>query len=314
MFFATAVAARPASVEIGMLVVLLRDREGGAVVDDRLHRRADRARVGDVVAEVRAVVDAGRDEVEAVPEVAEEGEADRVGRRAVDRVGERPVGKCPLADAQRAHERLLVADRALVRVGRDDGHLAHPLERLLEREQPARLDAVVVGDEDPRSRRPLAERRRASCAAPADRHAQPHRRPARRAPCRGRAARSGPVPGSCPGHRPRRSCRLASTDPGIAGGSAASSTTAGSSMSVALPGVGSRGMRTGLAVAFLEPPRGAAGDGPVTRRAVDELEHEAPTRPPRSGSRRSPPGCRRSGRRSAPTRGRRSGGCRPRPA
>jgi len=50
--------------EIGVLVVLLRDGEGRAVVDDRLHRRADRPRVGDVVTQVGAVVDAGGDEVE----------------------------------------------------------------------------------------------------------------------------------------------------------------------------------------------------------------------------------------------------------
>ena len=80
MFRATVAAAWAGEREVRMLVVLLRDRERGAVVDDRLHRRADRARVGDVVAEVRAVVDARGDEVEAVPEVAEEGEADGVGR------------------------------------------------------------------------------------------------------------------------------------------------------------------------------------------------------------------------------------------
>ena len=136
--------------EVGVLVVLLRDRERRAVVDHRLHRRADRPRVGDVVAEVRAVVDARGDEVEAVLEVAEEGEADRVGRRAVDGIRRRAVGQDPLAHAQRPHQRLLVADRALVGVGRDDRHVAHRLERLLEREQAARLDAVVVGDEDAR--------------------------------------------------------------------------------------------------------------------------------------------------------------------
>ena len=83
-----------------------------------------------------------------MPEVAEEREADRVGRRAVDRVGQRAVAERPLPDAERPHQRLLVADRALVRVGRDDRRVADRLERLLEREQAARLDAVVVRDED----------------------------------------------------------------------------------------------------------------------------------------------------------------------
>jgi hypothetical protein len=72
-----------------------------------------------------------------VAEVAEEGEADGVGRRAVDGVRERAVAERALADTQRSHERLLVSDRALVRIRRDDRHVAHVLERQLERQQPA---------------------------------------------------------------------------------------------------------------------------------------------------------------------------------
>ena len=63
-----------------------------------------------------------------------------------------------LADAERSHERLLMADGALVRVGRDDRRVPHRLERLLEGEQPARLDAVVVRDQDSWPARPVAER------------------------------------------------------------------------------------------------------------------------------------------------------------
>ena len=51
-----------------------------------------------------------------------------------------------------------MADGALVGVGRDDRDLAHPVERLLERQQAARLDAVVVGDEDLGQAGPFAER------------------------------------------------------------------------------------------------------------------------------------------------------------
>jgi hypothetical protein len=58
--------------------------------------------VGDVVAEVGAVVDARCDEVEALLEEAEEREADAVGGGAVDRVAGRPVGERPLPDPQRA--------------------------------------------------------------------------------------------------------------------------------------------------------------------------------------------------------------------
>ena len=54
-------------------------------------------------------------------------------------------------DPQRAHERLLVAHGRLVRLGRHHVHVADGLERLLEREQSTRLDAVVVGDEDARA-------------------------------------------------------------------------------------------------------------------------------------------------------------------
>ena len=153
--------------EVGMLVVLLRDRERRAAVDDRLHGRADRPRVGDVVAEVRPVVDARRDEVEGVPEIAEERQADRIGRGAVDRVRDRTVGQRPLADAQGPHERLLMADRALVRVGRDDRDVADGIERHLERQEAARLHAVVVGDEDARPAGPLTERPGAGSQRPA---------------------------------------------------------------------------------------------------------------------------------------------------
>jgi hypothetical protein len=59
-----------------------------------LERRRDRARVRDVVAEVRAVVDAGHDEVglEALDQ-PERGEAHAVDRRAVGRVADRAVAK-----------------------------------------------------------------------------------------------------------------------------------------------------------------------------------------------------------------------------
>src|SRR5690349_1583176 len=46
-------------------------------------------------------------------------------------------------------------DGALVGVGRDDGHVAHLLERLLEGQEPARFDPVVVRDEDARAARPF---------------------------------------------------------------------------------------------------------------------------------------------------------------
>ena len=262
------VAACAGEREVGMLVVLLRDRERRAAVDDRLHRRADRARVRDVVAEVRAVVDARRDEVEAVPEVAEEREADRVGGRAVDRVGERAVGQGPLADAQRPHQRLLVADRALVGVGGDDRDVAHRLERLLEREQAARLDAVVVGDQDPRPGVPLAR-----AAGPLMRRA---RGPPRSAPPasgsprslstsrRSDRARSRVMSGAASARRASAVSALVGSRSGVGVrpvGWRSSSTSA------ALPGAGSRGTRTGAALALAQTRVAAR---PATVRSPDD--------------------------------------------
>ena len=184
--------------EIGVLVVLLRDRERWARVDDRLHRRADRARIRDVVPEVGPVVDARRDEIEPVPEVPEEGEADRVGRRAVDRVGQRAIRERPLSYAEWPHQRLLMADRALVRVRGDDRHVTHLVERLLEGEEAARFDPVVVRDEDARTDSSTPAPAGSACAGRAGRRVRRRPRVVRHAPCRGRVARSALAPGSCP--------------------------------------------------------------------------------------------------------------------
>ena len=71
---------------------LLRDRDPGQPEHDRLERRGHRARVSDVVAEVRAVVDPRHDQLglEALdqPQV---GQAHAVDRRAVGGVADRPV-------------------------------------------------------------------------------------------------------------------------------------------------------------------------------------------------------------------------------
>ena len=62
-----------------------------------------------------------------------------------------------LAHAQRAHEGHRVAHGRLVRVGRHDVDVTDGVERLLEREQAAGLDAVVVGDQDARPCLPLGQ-------------------------------------------------------------------------------------------------------------------------------------------------------------
>ena len=242
--------------EIGVLVVLLRDRECRAVVDDRLHRRADRARVGDVVTQVRAVVDPGRDEVEAVAEVAQEGEADRVGRRAVHRIRQRAVGERPLAHAQRPHQRLLVAHRALVGVGGHDGHVAHRLERLLEGQQAARLDAVVVGDQDARPAGPLGERPRVDAQGSRAGRAPPGRRGLAALLVEVAPLRPGSFPGPVRdvGHGVPAGCRVLDVD-----------------------GAARRRLARDVdraSLAVRQPASRPSGDRPIGRRAMEELEEE----------------------------------------
>ena len=65
-------------------------------------RRGDGARVGDVVAEVGAVVDPGDDQVGAAADQAELGEADAVDRGAVGRVADVAVAELDLLDASAA--------------------------------------------------------------------------------------------------------------------------------------------------------------------------------------------------------------------
>ena len=213
--------------------------------------------------------------------------------RAVDRVAERAVGERPLAHAQRAHQRLLVADRALVRVRRDDRDVADRIERLLEREQPARLDPVVVGDEDPRPAGPVAQRPGRPCAAPAVRRGPPRRRPARRAPCRGRAARSGPARGSCPGGRRSR----AACPPCGGAGTARRRGSVTSSTSAALPGHRFARDPDRPALALAQALGGASGHRCGRRTSDAGSGRRRPRRPPRSGCRRSRPGCPRCARR-----------------
>ena len=105
-------------------VRLLRDGDRPAAEHDALERRRDRARVGDVVAEVGAVVDAGDDQVglEALDQ-PERGEAHAVDRRAVGRVADRAVAEVDLLDPQRPARRDRARRRRAVAVGRDHGEL-----------------------------------------------------------------------------------------------------------------------------------------------------------------------------------------------
>src|ERR1043165_163902 len=119
--------------------------DGGDVEQRSFERGGDRAGVGDVVAEVRAEVDAGDDEVGAVLlHQLQDRQVHAVRRRAVDD----PLVLFELQEAQRTVERERVRGRALLAVGRDDDDVAGRLQRRGELAQAFAVDAVVVGEED----------------------------------------------------------------------------------------------------------------------------------------------------------------------
>ena len=124
----------------------------GMPEDHALEGGRHRAGVGDVVAEVRPVVDAGDDQVgrEAVDQ-PERGEPDAVDRRAVGRVADRAVAERHLLDPQRPPRGDRARGGRLVGVGRDDRELdvVDLEQRAPQRLQALRLDPVVVGEEDP---------------------------------------------------------------------------------------------------------------------------------------------------------------------
>ena len=187
-----------------------------------------------------------------------------------------------------------MADRALVRVGRDDRDVAHRLERLLERQQAARLDAVVVGDEDPRPARPLGDRPGRRPQGPRAAAARPRRRAARRAPCRGRAARSGPARGSCPGRSRAVGSSVSRRRPRLVGQlvaqrSAVDVDRAARAPARAAPGpAGPRARSSALG--------GAVGHGPVARRCAAGSGRRRPTATAATGMPKMAPGDARDAR------------------
>ncbi len=129
---------------------LLGDGDGGQPEHDTLQRRGDGPRVGDVVAEVGAVVDAGHDDVgrEALrnPEARQ---AHAVHGGAVGRVPHGAVGEGHLFDPQRPAGGDRAGHRRAVAVGGDhrEAHVGQHDERSPHREQPFGPDPVVVGEQ-----------------------------------------------------------------------------------------------------------------------------------------------------------------------
>ena len=125
-----------------------RDGQAASAVDDRLHGRGDRARVGHIVAEVGVRVDARNDQVDLFLDHAQQRQRHAVGGRAV--AGQRggTVRKHSLADSQGAVQGLDVARGAPVTVGREHGHPPQVAHLLRQGQQTRRLDPVVVGHHD----------------------------------------------------------------------------------------------------------------------------------------------------------------------
>ena len=192
-------------------------------------------------------------------EVAEEGEADRVGRRAVDRVGR--ASRRPSVRSRTRSGRISVfwwptalwLVSGATTVTSPIGSSACLSASSPRDSTPSSLVTRILRPGRPVAERPGVRAQRPRAAARARR-----RRAARRAPCRGRAARSGPARGSCPAGRSRASAVRSSSLTAVAwrvGSRGRRSAVRSSS------GVGARRCRSRC--------RGSAraGCGPAARRA-----------------------------------------------
>ena len=131
---------------------LLGDGEAREAEDQAFDRGGHGPRVGDVVAEVRAVVDAGDHDLgpEAVHE-AQVRQADAVDRRPVGGVADGAVAERDLGDEQRAAGRDHPREGRAVAVRGDDDEVdaVDAQQRAPQGLQALRLDAVVVREQDP---------------------------------------------------------------------------------------------------------------------------------------------------------------------
>jgi hypothetical protein len=132
------------------LLRLLRERQGRQAEDQSLERRGDGSRVGDVVAEIGAVVDARDDQLRPAAEQAQVGEPHAVHRGALGRVSDRPVVEVHLIDPDRRARRDRPCRGAAIGVRGDHVQLdALDLEQSpTQRLQARRGQAVVVGEQD----------------------------------------------------------------------------------------------------------------------------------------------------------------------
>jgi hypothetical protein len=130
------------------LLRLLGDGDRGQPEQQPLDGGRHGARVGDVVPQVQPEVGARDDRVRALPGQTEDGDPHAVDRGARDGEGHGRAGYLSLVHVEITAERDAAPDGALVVGGRDDGHLRDLREPRGERDEPRRVDAVVVGQED----------------------------------------------------------------------------------------------------------------------------------------------------------------------
>jgi len=122
-------------------------RDSRDAVNRGFHRRGDGTGVREIVCEVAGGIDAADDERGLVAQQPQHHERDAIGWCAVAAVRRRAIAQPRLIDAQGLVHRLGVTRRAPIAFRRDDDHIAERLQRLSEREQAGRVDAVVVGYE-----------------------------------------------------------------------------------------------------------------------------------------------------------------------
>ena len=123
------------------------ESDGGDVQQRSLERGGDRARVRHVIAEVRAEIDAGDDEIgPGILHQLEDGQVHAVGRRTVDD----PLVGLDLQQPERPVQRQRVRSGALLAVGRDDDDIAHLAAGRRQLAQTFAVNPVVVGDQNAR--------------------------------------------------------------------------------------------------------------------------------------------------------------------
>lgn len=126
------------------------EREGPNAVDGAFHGSGDGSGVGDIEAEIGAVVDAADYEVATVGPGDGEADVDAVDGDAVDHVGFKTfeLGFAGFFDSEGVAHGHGVSASGTLDVGSDDFDFAEVLDRPHQREEALGMDAVVVGDQD----------------------------------------------------------------------------------------------------------------------------------------------------------------------